>query len=29
VVIGHDEHTERVRMLAKWISDTRPEVPAG
>jgi hypothetical protein len=29
VVIGHDHHTERVRMLAKWISDTRPEVPVG
>ncbi|MBC6461082.1 chromosome partitioning protein ParA [Actinomadura sp. HBU206391] len=24
VVVGHDEHTGRVRMLAKWISDTRP-----
>jgi hypothetical protein len=27
VVVGHDEHTDRVRMLAKWISDTRPAVP--
>ncbi|MBC6468243.1 chromosome partitioning protein ParA [Actinomadura alba] len=24
VVIGHDEHTGRVRMLAEWISATRP-----
>jgi hypothetical protein len=24
VVVGYDEHADRVRTLTKWISDTRP-----
>ncbi|MGI8332227.1 chromosome partitioning protein ParA [Actinomadura scrupuli] len=30
VVVGYDEHADRVRALTKWISDTRPSpLPAG